>query len=206
MRNIKFIVFFIIQNITTVVYSATSLSIPSDSSKNNSSFISLNGHVASNTKAIGVKYVFDYTLKKNHKVGVGFNLSTEKIWFTNNLIIPKNINNEIVFGTGGVNIRYQLNQNLFFQPEFSVLFGKESITTLISTPASYNTFGYVTSYKYSESKTEQSIFGAHLEQHIFYYPQKAKNLILGLSIFERLINAKYYDEDFGINGYIGVYF
>lgn len=177
-----------------------------DSIKNSNSCILLNGHLASNSKALGVKYVYDFSLKKFSKLGIGFNLASEKIWFTDNVIIPQNINTTILFGTGGVNIRYQISNYLFFQPEFSVLFGKQSITELISKPTSYNTFGYPTSYKYSENKTEKSIFGAHLEQHIFYYPKKAKNLVIGLSIFERIINAKYYDGDFGINGYIGIYF
>jgi hypothetical protein len=205
MKRVKFSLFLFSQSITVICY-ANSNCIVGDSVKNYTSFISLNGHLAINSNAIGVKYVGDFTFKNNNKIGLGFNLASEKIWFTDNIIIPQNINTTILFGTGGLNIRYQLNNYLFFQPEFSVLFGKQSITELISKPTSYNTLGYPTSYKYSENKTEQSIFGAHLEQHIFYYPKKAKNLVIGLSIFERIINAKYYDEDFGINGYIGLSF
>ncbi len=76
----------------------------------------------------------------------------------------------MIFGVGGINIRYKLNEYLFFQPEFSFLYGRESITELISTPASYNLMGYATSFKYSENKIDRTVLGAHLEQHVFLCP------------------------------------
>ncbi len=205
MKKKKLKLIFILQAITFMCYSKTYFTV-GDSSKNYISFISLNGHLATNSKAIGVKYVGNFILKNNNKIGLGFNLASEKIWLSDNIIIPQNISTNIFFGTGGVNIRYQINKYFVFQPEFSILYGKQVITELKSTPASFNPMGYPTSYKYSENKMEQTILGTHLEQYVFYYPKKAQNLILGLSIFERIINAKYYDEDFGINGYIGLYF
>lgn len=174
--------------------------------KNYKSSILLNGHYAANTKAIGVKYIGAITLKKHPQYAVGFNLASEKIWLTKNIIIPTNVITDILFGIAGFHFRYTLNEQLYFQPEFSVLIGKEYVSQLIASPVGYNQFGAVTSYNYSERNTKQTIAGAHLEQHLLYYPKKSKNLTLGISIFERLLSAKYYENDIGACAYLGINF
>jgi hypothetical protein len=175
--------------------------------QNYKSSILLNGHLAANTKAIGAKYIGSFVLLKSYpKLAVGFNVSTEKFWTTNNFSIPNNVSTAILFGIAGAHLRYQIMEQLFFQPEFSLLFGKQEIEKLISTPKSYGPYGTVLSYKYSVEQKDQTILGTHLEQHLFFYPKKDKNLIFGVSLFERVLNAKYYDADFGICGYIGINF
>ena len=174
--------------------------------QNYKSSILLTGHIATNTRSIGAKYTGSIILKTHTKYALGFNLASEKIWTTDNLTIPNNTSTNIKFGTVGLHLRYQITEQFFFQPEVSLLFGKQETTTLIATPSSYGPFGVVTSYKYNEIKKEQTILGAHLEQHFFFHPKKAKGLAIGLSIFERVLNAQYYDGDFGICGYIGVNF
>ena len=174
--------------------------------KNYKSSILLKGHYASNTKAIGLKYTGVVVLKKQPKCAIGFNLASEKIWPTDNLVVPTNFQSNVLFGIAGLDFRFKLNDQLFFQPEFSVLIGQEHITQLISTPATYNQYGVATSYNYSERNTDQIISGGHLEQHLFYYPKKTKNLVLGISVFERFLSAKYYEEDAGVCGYLGINF
>ena len=174
--------------------------------KNYKSSIFLNGHFATNTKAIGVKYIGDVMLKKYPKYGIGFNLASEKIWGTKNLIIPANYQTDLLFGIAGFHFRYKLNEQLYVQPEFSVLIGKEYISQLIASPASYNQYGVATSYNYSERHANKIIAGGHLEQHLLYCPKKSKNLVLGISVFERFSSAKYYENDIGACAYIGIYF
>jgi hypothetical protein len=171
------------------------------------SSILLNGHLAANTKAIGAKYCGSFVLMKSYpKLAIGFNISTEKFWPTDNFLIPNNVSTTILYGIVGAHLRYQVTDWLFFQPEFSLLLGKQEIEKLISTPASYGPYGTVLSYKYAVEQKDQTVLGSHLEQHLFFYPKKAKDLILGISVFERVLNAKYYDADFGICGYIGINF
>lgn len=174
--------------------------------QNYKSSIMLNGHIGTNTRAVGCKYIGSIILKKYPKYALGFNLESEKVWYTDNLTLPNNTETDIKFGIVGMHLRYQINEQLFFQPEVSILFGKQEITTLVATPTSYGPFGTVLSYKYNEVKKEQNILGANLEQHLFFYPKKAKGLVIGLSVFERLLNAEYYDGDFGLCGYLGINF
>ncbi|MBK6985676.1 MAG: hypothetical protein IPH32_13395 [Bacteroidetes bacterium] len=189
-------------------FAQTNTALPSKETKekNYKSSIMLKGHYASNTKAVGLKYTGVVVLKNHQKCAIGFNLASEKIWPTDNLVVPTNFQSNVLFGIVGLDFQFKLNDQLFFQPEFSILIGQEQITQLISTPASYNQYGIATSYNYSERNTDQIISGGHLEQHLFYYPKKAKNLVLGVSIFERFLNAKYYEEDLGVCGYLGINF
>lgn len=174
--------------------------------KNYKSSILLNGHYAANTKAIGVKYIGTITLKKHPQYAVGFNLASEKLWGTKNLIIPANFQTDLLFGIAGFHFRYKLNEQLYIQPEFSVLIGKEYVSQFIASPAGYNQYGVATSYNYSERNTNKIIAGGHLEQHLLYYPKKSKNLTLGISIFERFLSAKYYEDDIGACAYLGINF
>lgn len=200
--------FFIILCFYSFSFLAQNTTVAENESKekNYKSSILLNGHYAANTKAIGVKYIGAITLKKHPQYAVGFNLASEKIWSTKNLTIPTNIITDIVFGIAGFHFRYTLNEQLYIQPEFSVLIGKEYVSQLITSPASYNQYGIPTSYNYSKRNTKQTIAGAHLEQHLLYCPKKSKNLTLGISIFERLLSAKYYENDIGACAYLGINF
>lgn len=171
------------------------------------SSILLNGHLAANTKAIGAKYIGSFILEKSApKLAIGFNVATEKFWPTKNFSIPNNVSTAILFGIAGAHLQYRITDHLFFQPEFSLLFGKQEVERINSIPTSYGPYGTVLSYKYTVEQKEQTIFGTHLEQHLFFYPKKDKNVILGVSLFERILNAKYYDADFGICAYIGINF
>ena len=192
----------------TFVSSAKSAIVRGDSIKNYNSCILFNGHLAFNTKAIGVKYIGGFTLRSNSNIALGFNLAYEKISLTDNLFMPKNANTNIWFATGGGNVSYKITEGLFFVSELSMLMGKQEtsyiITTANVTYTNVPPYTLVKSYTMHEEKEQKTIYGAHIEEHLFYHPKKAKGLIIGTSVFIRLLNAKYYENDFGICAYLGI--
>ena len=207
MKYIKIKLLILLECLTFVSSSKTT-SVRGDSIKNYNSCILFNGHLAFNTKAIGVKYIGGSTLRSNSNFALGFSLAYEKIGLTDNLFMPKNANTNIWFVTGGANVSYKITEGLFFVSELSMLMGKQEtlyiITTANVTYTNYPLYSQITSYTIHEEKEQKTIYGAHIEQHLLYHPKKAKGLIIGTSIFIRFLNAKYYENDLGICAYLGI--
>lgn len=203
--NIKLII--VLECLTFVSFAKFTI-VGSDSITNYNSCILLNGHLAFNTKAIGIKYIGGSTLRSNSNIALGFNLAYEKIGLTDNSDIPKNASTNVWFATGGGNVSYKITEGLFFVSELSMLMGKQETSYIITTPnVTYTNvppYTLVKSYTIHEEKEQKTIYGAHIEQHLLYHPKKAKGLIIGTSIFVRFLNAKYYENDFGICAYLGI--
>lgn len=207
MKYIKIKLLILLECLTFVSYAKPAV-VRGDSIKNYNSCILYNGHLAFNTKAIGVKYIGGSSLRSNSNIALGFNLAFEKISFTDNLFMPKKASTNIWFATGGGNVSYKITEGLFFVSELSMVMGKQEtsyiITTANVTYTNVPPYTLVKSYTTHEEKEQKTIYGAHIEEHLFYHPKKAKGLIIGTSVFIRFLNAKYYENDFGICAYLGI--
>jgi hypothetical protein len=157
--------------------------------------------------SVSAKYSGSVRLKQFPKYSAGFNLSYERILGYIEGLVPSNVGTTIVFGTAGAHARYQINSQLAFQPEFSLLYGQQDTKKLIKvSTVQYQPGFQVITTSYYEQKTSKKVVGGHLEQHLFYYPKKVKPLVIGFSVFERFLDAEYYDEDMGAALYLGLLF
>ena len=167
----------------------------------------VNAHAGISTIGFTGKYVGSLKIKKYPKYYIGANISYDRIYGFIKGMIPSNVNTSINFGTLGLHVKYNINTQFAFQPEFSVLVGQQSTSKVLSrTTIDYQQGYQFITTTYYQQDTKQNVIGAHFEQHLFYYPKKAKSLILGLSLFERVLEAEFYDQDVGACFYLGVNF
>jgi hypothetical protein len=166
-----------------------------------------NCHAGTGAFSFGAKYSGSFMLQKYPKYSVGINASYEKIFGCIRGMIPQNVGTEIMLGSLGSHLKYQINPQFVFQPEVSILLGQQETTKYITVATIQYQPGFqILTFNSYQKNTRQNVMGLHLEQHLFYYPKKAKPLIIGLSVFERFLNAQYYDEDLGVCLYFGLFF
>ena len=185
----------------------TSVYCQDSESKKMQNALLINAHAGISTIGFSGKYIGSFKINKHPKYFIGVNASYEKIYGFIKGLIPNNVSTTINLGTLGVHVKYNISSQFDFQPEFSVLFGQQATSKILSrTTVNYQQgYQYVTT-SYYQQDTKKNVIGAHFEQHLFYYPKKAKPLIIGLSIFEKAIEAEFYDQDFGACFYLGIKF
>jgi hypothetical protein len=166
----------------------------------------LNGHYSSNTKVIGAKFIGFYTFPKFSDFSLGLNGAYYKVGITKNVSLPRKAKTQISYITLGANFRYQLHKELCFSAEISEILGKEEARETYSesnySPAPGG--GIIITTRTYEKHIKAKLRGFHFEQNLFYYPSKAKNLVLGIGVFEQVLKTIYYENNVGVNAYIGI--
>lgn len=92
------------------------------------------------------------------------------------------------YGLIGLSPMYKLNDNLFLNLGVNMIFGTESFLNIHNIESS------------------SSIFGMFASQGVSYIPDSDIGLALGLSVYEKLLNAKSYGGDVGIKIAFGIKF
>jgi hypothetical protein len=206
-RNILLIILVII---TTGLY-ASKEQIANDTlfpnaKKRYTHILVANGIYALNTQGVGIKYSGILQIKKNPRVGIGTSVFLERIQFGKEVKLPNNVIEAYIgFFTPGISGYYRFNKLFIGQIGLSVLVGQETKKTFYYKNTNNNPFGppnYVAEIK----TTQDMVTGLHFDQTILFATQQKTGLVLGIGIFERMIDASFYTEDFGGKIYLGFHF
>lgn len=198
--------------LVTIVFSLSSIaSNVSDSTnvykpKRYTNFIFGTGHLALNSSGAGIKYCGSLRLKKNERFGIGPSIFYESVQFSSNVKFPADVTEvKMSFTTPGLNIQYTINKILSFQIGLSALLGKQEITRVFYVNTNSNPFG-IPVWELRQKNEEHYISGVQIEQNLLFKKEQKTGISFGLGLFERIVNANFYETDFGLKAYLGFYF
>lgn len=173
------------------------------------SLVFLKAYSGFSTAGAGAKYFGSFDIKDEPKLKGGFNIGLEKSLRFANGVLPRYASNDEAMFLLGAHIQYQINEKLFFQPDFSIVIGRQNvIKTYNVTSIKYmpnSNIPIVTNNVYDKSYIKY-FGGVCMEQQLFYVPEPSKQLVLGASFYERFVTNDFYDVDLGLAIYLGLKF
>jgi hypothetical protein len=176
--------------------------------KNNLSF---NCHTAEYTKGIGLKYNLLSFSKKIPKLAAGPSIFWSYFTFNDNFKVP----NDVVglkynFGNVGLQAYYRLNRLAGITLDLSFLLGNETITRVRQEMRFTGNYDPLLGYEYyivnTPYTTRSTITGFQFEQGILLMDRSKTGFNFGISLFERSLDAYYYDADWGLKLNVGIFF
>jgi len=171
--------------------------------------LQLHGSLGWYTKTVGAKVSALFFLKKHPKIGVGPVVFWNYFFFTKNLEVSPDVSalqyNLLNAGLSGF---FRVNNYFGVTLDGSAMFGTERVTkSYLFYSDKWSPTGCYKREYYLKSQTRTDIIGGiYAEQGIQFMRKEKKGVNAKISVYESLLNAEFYETDFGLKITLGVNF
>ncbi len=145
------------------------------------------------TKIAGgaVKFCSSNPIDRSPQFSVGPSVFVERLIFQKYLEEKNMKAARITLLSPGVNAKYHLNNSCYVQVDLTLIAGIETRIRIIPRPSG------------RMDDDPRALSGLQLEQSFFCKTQGKKGVLVGVGIFERIMDSDVYHSDFGAKVYIG---